>query len=220
MKTRGKSWFHRGYFGYLKHQLEEFKDYVLELEQKFKSDMERLGKQLDDELEKRGGDSTHHQDIIDWYADDFQRIDKVFIRTFRYSAIVSIYSTLESSMNSICTHLLRLKCRTLELSNLKGEGIERAKLCLETVCAVDFPENTASWSEIQKLIKIRNCIVHAEGNIEIARSPQKLINIVQNTKGLEIEGKRYIKIEGEYLEAVINSVENFLEELCKRAFGG
>ena len=66
-----------------------------------------------------------------------------------------------------------MKKLSLELSDLKNDGIERAKEYLVKVCHINFPEKSHEWSEIQKLKQIRNCIVHAEGNIEKVISTKK-----------------------------------------------
>ncbi|MFC1463001.1 hypothetical protein ACFLQU_05270, partial [Verrucomicrobiota bacterium] len=95
-------------------------------------------------------------------------------------------------------------------------GIARSKTYLEKACGVDFPMK--HWSAMQKLNRVRNCIVHAEGDIERARSPDKLEHIVGNTKHLKLKNSRDLQIEDGYLADNVDRVEHFLLALYKRAF--
>ncbi|HUX80237.1 MAG TPA: hypothetical protein VMW10_10920, partial [Alphaproteobacteria bacterium] len=78
---------------------------------------------------------------------------------------------LEISLNDLCRYLCNSKKLYLSLEDLRGDGTERAKLYLTKACLIDFPESSNEWNEILKLNKIRNCIVHAQGDILNAKSP-------------------------------------------------
>ena len=121
-------------------------------------------------------------------------------------------------MNSLCTILQKMNDLNVELNDLRGDGIERARLYLTKVCEIQFPDASHEWAEIQKLNSIRNCIVHAEGNVDDVRSPTKLRNIVKNTKGISLESERYLSIDKKYLEMVIACVDDFLQELHETSF--
>jgi hypothetical protein len=44
MKKKKKSWFYRGHFGFIKFRLNEIKDYILQIELKFDSDIKNIEK--------------------------------------------------------------------------------------------------------------------------------------------------------------------------------
>jgi len=111
-----------------------------------------------------------------------------------------------------------MKDLSVELKDLRGDGIERARLYLTKVCGVQLPCEGHAWAEIQKLNNIRNCIVHAEGNVDDVSSPTKLKNIVRNTKGISLENERYLLIDNKYLDMAITCVEDFLQELHEKSF--
>ncbi|GBE04689.1 hypothetical protein BMS3Abin10_00305 [bacterium BMS3Abin10] len=52
MKKKKKSWFYRGHFGFIKFRLNDIKDYILEIESKFQSDIKNLEKNY--KTQKRG----------------------------------------------------------------------------------------------------------------------------------------------------------------------
>src|SRR4030042_2915805 len=126
------------------------------------------------------------------FAVDYFEIEKVLLNIFRRSILVIVYSFIENSMNSLCRYLHGYKKLSIGIDDLKGVGIERAKLYLEKVCLIDLPN---TWSRLEKLNRIRNCIVHAEGDVDATKSPGKLKNIIRHTKGLELESDRFIIIK-------------------------
>lgn len=218
MKAKNKTWFYRGYFGFIKGRASQFRDYVLELEAKFSRDLKSIEEKYEKEIRQKGADAEIEDYLRDFYAEEFHRIDRIFLRTFRYSAVVGIYSLLETSMNSLCSILKQMKGINIEIEEIKGDGIERAKTYLIKTCGIKFPERSHAWPEIQKLNKIRNCIVHAGGDIWRTNSPNKLNNILKNTKGLAIENDRYLLVEKKYLEDAITWIEDFLQKLHENSF--
>jgi hypothetical protein len=218
MPTKKKTWFYKGYFGFIQGRTNIFRNYILEIESKFSYDLKELEKKHEKDIRQRAADADFENYLIDFYGEEFHRIDRIFLRTFRYSAIVSIYSLLETSMNSLCNLLKQMNSLSIEYDELRGDGIERAKIYLEKICKIKFPEKSREWSELQKLNKFRNCIVHADGDIWLSQSQTKLKNIVKNTKGITLENDQYLIIDKKYLESAITWVEDFLQELYEIAF--
>jgi len=217
MTFKNKIWFNSVYLGIIKGRINEFRDYVLEVESKFQGDLKNIEAKCNKEIKKIASDEDKKQEITEFYGEDFYIIESIFLHTFRYSALVSIYSLIETSMSTLCRHLERREYLTLKLSDLKGKGVERARLYLTKVCHITFPDSSHEWSEIQKLNKVRNCIVHANGNIERVRSSDKLRSIIKDTKGLKIERKRILIIEKVYLDNAITWAENFLQKLYEES---
>jgi len=199
-------------------KLNNLKEYILEIELKFKEDKKRLNKRYYDNINGYGQNKEILDDIIEFYYEDHYKIENIFLTIFHYTSLVATYSFLESSLHSLCNHLHKMKNLSLELADLKNDGIERAKEYLIKVCHINFPEKSHEWLEIQKLNKVRNCIVHAEGNIEKVISKKKICNIVKNTPGLKIVNKRFIGVEVSYLNSVIKNIEEFLSKLYDIAF--
>lgn len=178
------SWSKTGAYGPIWARVRELRDYLSEMESKFDFDSGKLNQALGIEIQKRGPDPDGCEGIYDHYSDEFYRIEYLFPPIFRYTAATTLYSLLESSIAILCQEIKRSKNCELEVNDMRGNGIEQARLYLEKVHGVKFPENTHGWNEIQKLNRIRNCIVHAEGNIQRTKSPSKIRNIVEQTKGL------------------------------------
>ena len=213
-----KSWFYKGLFGLLWIRVGEMKDYVLEMESKFYRDMADLNKRYNEQIKKPGLDEEDLDHIGEFYSEQLFTIENVFLRTFRYSVVVSVYSFLETAMSALCRYLRQSKGIALELGDLRGEAIQRDRLYLQKVCEIDFPEKTHEWQEIEKLASVRNCIVHAQGNIHRAKDRAKIENIINASEHLALEHDMYIVVSREYIEATLAWEETFLRVLHAEAF--
>lgn len=163
--TIKKRWFYKGRVGHIVSRFQEYRQYLENSERKFQDDIAALEAKCESEVQERGGDPEDCQDIRDYYGEQIHLIEFLFLRTFRYTALTVVYSYLESSLEQICEHLMRSRNFTIELDDMNGKGIKRAQLYLEKVAGIDFPKDSHAWQEIEKLNKIRNCIVHTEGNV-------------------------------------------------------
>lgn len=214
-----KNWLYTGLYGLVWIRIREFKDYVFKMESKFQTEIGDLNKSYNEQIDKHGVDEDALNYIGENYSEQLYNIEKVFLRTFRYSIVVSLYSFLESTMSSLCDALRREKRIDLEICDLRDQGINRNRLFLEKVCKIDFPGATNEWQEIKKFSRVRNCIVHAEGNIHRAKDKSKIKHIIErNSKHLSLENDEYIVVSHEYIEAALNWIEDFLRILHAEAF--
>ncbi len=200
-----------------KHKLEDVEQYYEELETKFQRDKKRLSKRYDEKVENGKLNSETKYQLDEYFSEKHYVIENIFLKTVRYSMIVTIYSLLEISLNDLCRYLCDSKKLSLSLEESSGDGIKRAKLYLAKVCLIDFPESN-EWNEILKLNEIRNCIVHTQGDIEFAKSPEKLRNIVANTRGIELENDRFIRIDSEYINTALSNTKKLLEMVYDKSF--
>jgi len=201
-----------------RHTLDEMKNYVREIEGKFHNDMKSLRERFHKEINCDEVDPALSDEIAEYYSEENYIIENVYIKIFRYSSLISIYSFLEISMHQLCRHLKRHKNIDIEIEDIKGNGINRYKIYISKACGISFPDTLNEWSEIIKLNKIRNCLVHCEGNISIANSPSKLKNIINNTAGLSLARDKEIVIDSSYLNKSITNIETFIAVLYKNCF--
>jgi len=204
----------------IKHKLEETKEYYEDLEYKFEEEKKRLSKRYNEEIKGENISEEMEYEIGEYFGGEQSRIEDVFLKNLRYSIVVTIYSTLETTLNDLCNYLKRSKKLLLELNEVKGDGIMRAKLYLEKGCLINFPKDSREWKEIEKFNAIRNCIVHAEGNVEEVKSPTKLKNIIKNTDGLSLDRsiERFVRIESAYILSIIDCIEKFIENVHEEGF--
>ena len=197
--------------GQVNNRVEEFRQYTLEIESKFNSDKNSLSKSYTEAVEGLSEDEI--REVEDYFSDDYYMIEEIHIGLYRKSTMVSVYSFLESSMNSLCNHLCRSHQYPVELSDLRGEGIIRAKNYLEKLAGVDFSLMNGEWGDLKSFNQLRNCIVHSEGHIYSSRATDKLKNIIDNNPSLSLMHESVIKVEREYIDSIMTTTEVFLNKL-------
>jgi len=109
-------------------------------------------------------------------SDSLRDIEFIYLRMHRYSAILAAYSYLENSMNKLCADCEGKMSIPLSVNNLSGEGIVRCRTYLEHLASIDFSEINKEWSHLTTLNKLRNCIMHADGDASKIRGKKGFIS--------------------------------------------
>jgi len=200
----------------VKSQVEAFSEYTLEIEAKFAKDKKRLSKSFDKEIKSLSAEEQ--EDIAEWFAEDHYLIEEIQLVIFRNSTLVSIYSFLEHELNHLCKHLCSRNNYAVKLGDLRGGGIIRAKNYLQKLAQMDFSSLKSEWSDLLDFNKIRNCIVHCEGNIKISGDHKHLQTIISKNPDLDLQHDRYIKPSMEYLDDTITYTGIFLSKVYDLAF--
>ncbi len=125
---------------------------------------------------------------------------------------------MENSLNTLCRHLYKRHVYPVEVGDLRGEGIVRAKSYLEKLARINFSLLNGEWSTISSFNKIRNCIVHSEGNIKASKNAKQLESIVNASSGLSLRDERHIKIDRDYIDFIITTIEKFMDKLYDQVF--
>jgi uncharacterized protein YutE (UPF0331/DUF86 family) len=154
-------------------------------------------------------DNHLYSELYDSFVDFSENLEESFKRNLNYSFITLLYSFLESSLNDLCSFLKEQKNLDLNFNDLNREGIIRAKNYLEKVCKLCFSAIGNEWNEIEKLNKIRNCIVHTNGNVEKFRQTTKIKNIAEHTKYIELEND-YLVVNNNYIMLMIEAINKFV----------
>jgi hypothetical protein len=151
-------------------------------------------------------------EINEYLSDGYYAIEQICIGLHGASILVLLYSFLENAMNRLCKSLAKKNSYPLALSDLKGEGIARARNYLEKLAGADFKSLNGEWSKLQFLNKIRNCIVHREGDVSISKDAS-IAKTINTTPGFSLRNERLITVERDYIDASITTIESFLEKL-------
>lgn len=198
-------------------ELDDLNEYFQDLEGKFHGDKRRISHRYDQEAETINSDPELKDQLNEYFSEEFHIIDNVYIKVFRYSVVVGIHSILEVCLNDLCRYMQRSNNLALALDDLKDNGIQRAKSYLTKVCRIDFPINSYEWSEVIKLNLFRNCIIHAQGDVDKVKSTTKLRNTIENSKGISLNSDKYLAFEKEYIETAIKNVKNLLKTVYEKA---
>lgn len=162
-------------------------------------------------------------DREDWryhYAEIYSEYDEVetdLPTVLRSSVLVHVYAVLESILNDLCAIHKDKKNLGLSLSDLKHDGIARAKVYLTKVSESSCNEASKDWSDILKINKVRNVLVHNAGVLVKEKHPNydELKKYINSVPGLDLESAGKISIGPEYVPMVIVTFRRYLSDLFK-----
>lgn len=193
-----------------KMQIENFRHYVNNMRLNFSKDAENLKKEYEKEIDGIT-DSEHIEYIDDTYSEQYELLTKFQPLIYKKSTLVSLYTYLEHSLNNACNSLHTLYKTKASITDLRGDGIVRAKLYLSIFFDFNFGDASSRWPFILEFNKIRNCIVHSDSDITAMNNETTLRNIVTSTKGLSLIDNKFIDIDDEYILCCIDNIENFFD---------
>lgn len=160
-----------------------------------------------DELKKCPDDLDLERELYEEHS----YFDKEFPNIFRYSFLVACYSYLEQELIAECKVERNVKSLSLDVTDLSGKGIIRAKNYLTKVAGVDFPDYE-SWNEITYIMKIRNFIVHRDGVLDDSKKAEKIRAYIGRRQDISIMENKII-LSADYCRHVVNIIEAFLGSL-------
>lgn len=95
---------------------------------------------------------------------------------FQWTSIYnSAYNMFEKHINDLCKIYEKKRTIKIGLKDLKGQGIERAKIFLSKVIGITNVFDSKEWSEIQDYSKVRNILVHTSGELDLTQKKHKEI---------------------------------------------
>jgi hypothetical protein len=202
-------------------ELNSFRDYITHSSvriDKAQQDFEKEYKKFNKKHSKDEDDSGW----IDYWSEEHIKFHEVFPTLFRQSTFISLYSFLETRLQSLCNNPQRTYSYKIKISDLSGENyIEKSKKYLKLVVGLNLDDLNTHWTNITNYQKIRNCFVHTNGNIMVDKTQplnkQKFYEAVKKNTDLSINSSGEIKIENDtFLIKFIKVIEDYLTALLEK----
>lgn len=130
--------------------------------------------------------TLHNEKVAKLSPDEKRSFDQLSIEipwklydvfpTLQWTSIFnSAYSLFERYLNDLCGILAKNAATKIELTDLTGQGVERAKIFLSKIVGITNVFNSTEWKNIQDYSKIRNILVHASGKLDLSKEKHKKI---------------------------------------------
>jgi len=176
-------------FIHLREYYNEISPMIIGQKQDLIAKNEKLQKDLENESEEA---RDQHYDL---YFDDFYLIEMIE-QTYCNSMIISIYTLIEKYLNEFCKRLKDIKNIPIKHSELRGDGVERAKIYINKLCELKFDQNDAEF--LSGINAIRNVIAHENGELYNTdeKNINKILNISKKTSGCTVKQEDYIDESG------------------------
>jgi len=196
---------------YFLDELRRLKNYVEFSEKNWEEKLASYSLSLADDdlnLKSFGGHRGHWSDL----ANEFPQYQ-------RKACFLMIFSMLEDDLNQFCEAIRIELDLKINLSDIAGRGIERAKTYLSKVAEIEFPKQSAEWEEVQRFRDLRNVLVHEAGYLDEEKAQHRGVKKFseQNDSGLSVEhhARDRINLAPEFLPGVLATLQKFYELLIE-----
>jgi len=185
------------------------------------------------EQEKEKFISIHNTRVNELTPEDKRKFDELAIEihwklhdvfpTLQWTSIFnSAYSLFERHLNDLCVILGKHAATKIELTDLNGHGIERAKIFLSKIVGITKVFGSTEWTDIQNYAKVRNILVHTSGKLDLTKEKhKKVFDYAKRQPKLVVypeepeSGWSQIIILPEYIYDSLLSYRIFLGKICK-----
>lgn len=193
-------------------ELEQISDYADMIERFLSGELKEFEAQMTERAQKL--EENERSELYEHYSDDFAKLADEFPNIMRASLFTYTYSFLEHGLVNLCDNCHRRGHLALAPSDLKGEGILRAKTYLKKVAGLNFPDNTRAWQDINTLRKIRNVVIHSDGRLQKDSDLSKeLPSFLRRFPSVKVDGFDTLRFSKDFIPGVLAVVRTFLNEL-------
>ena len=161
--------------------------------------------------EEHGKGSHYHFEVVeeceglDSQTFSFESVfEEYFPRLQRSSALITLCSFFEHSLIRLCNDLQKEYSIELTIKEIKGKGIESAKVYLTKVVGVKLDKGKNEYDEIKNIQNVRNHFVHHDGKVT-----NEIKTFVNSNEYLS--GESNININFGFLNYVLNCYKAFFE---------
>ncbi|EEQ5720570.1 hypothetical protein GNY64_003424 [Escherichia coli] len=194
----------------LEAQIDDFEKYILGAGGQNRVDLAELKKAYEDEKKNAPDDYINY--LEDYYSEQYDFLVNIQPNIFNKSALVSLYSCLEHNLNDYCNICQRIVNTNISVTDFNGDGIHKAKRYLTKLMDINFGLSQ-EWQFMTEFNKVRNCIVHANGDIKKMSTTVALKNIIDKTPTLSLNNENNIIISLNYLKDTITKIRKLFQWL-------
>ncbi|WP_169432022.1 hypothetical protein [Dickeya dadantii] len=163
-------------------------------------------------MKKKNAPDDYINYLEDYYSEQYDFLVNIQPNIFNKSALVSLYSCLEHNLNDYCNICQKIAKTNISVSDFNGDGIHKAKRYLTKLMDIDFGLSQ-EWQFMTDLNKVRNCVVHANGDIKKMNSTETLKTIIDKTPTLSLNNESNIIISLDYLNDTIIKIRKLFQWL-------
>ena len=195
-------------------ELDNLSEYVAIFEDSLTDELEEFTSRTEKQASKLTKEQQNEFYEL-FYIDKRWQLSEVFPNTLRSSLFVTCYSLLEHELVGLCEYLQREHNYSIKVTDLRGKGIFGAQTYLKKVVGIDFPDQTSSWTDIVVYNRIRNFIVHNNGQLDDSNQAKKLESFINAKPSISLDQLKYIQFSKDFCPEVIGTLESFFDELFK-----
>ena len=187
------------------------------------------------ESERLIGDAAHIEELLEgpkWtpttedemaeHAADVHSVrhlhDEIVTPTFRYFAVVALYTIVERELRRLVDNLEKEKKAAVSYKEFRGDLFQQIFTYLKVFRGFS-PSGFASYNQIVLLERVRHCIVHCYGDptlIEDEKKKLAFLSLNAPKKGLEIFNGLSNRIRPKFIHSSHTATKAFFIELFSK----
>lgn len=193
--------------------LELVDSYVSGVEEQTELSSEKYKREKESIDDEDGSSSTTLHQGLDSESWDLEGIFGIYFPNLqRQSALLTLCSFFESELNRLCRFYRCERDLRLDVSELKSDGLNRASLYLEKIAAIDAHRSSKEWATIKNIQRLRNKIVHHEGNLDPLHD-EALIQFVDKHEYASRAGDGEVVLKRGFLRFVVETYRDYFKLL-------
>jgi hypothetical protein len=195
-------------------EIELLREYNIEQEELFEKQLIKFNRWADEQTKDL--DEEGKEGFYEHYGEDYWKINEVFPNLFRYSYFITAFSFFEYQLIDLCRLIKRQFDIKLNVSDIRGDEINKAQIYIKKVIGINFPDQSNSWNNIIKIKTIRNLIVHSLGRVDVLE--ENKLNMLKeyverNQTLLKIDDIDKIILSKPFIDFVLDTFTSFYNEL-------
>lgn len=148
---------------------------------------------------------------------DYERwqVQEELPQVFRAALFMQAYSQFERSIRNLADSAREEFGVSLNVNDLRGEGINQSVTFLERACGIPVPRDRQEWQNVTLLQKVRNLVTHRRGVLKPrpdADSETIRAFVKKHHFAMAIQGNE-IRFSDEFVPFAIGQMETFLDQL-------
>jgi hypothetical protein len=139
-------------------------------------------------------------------------LEYVVRNTFRYTMLAGVCSFLEEALKAIAQR--SVSDYGARLKKLKsGNWLQKHISVLSDALALDVASIKADFAKFNDLICIRNCIVHAWGNLAQDSNATAVRNAAQRIESADVSRDDFLVLGDQVIPEALNAAESIAEHI-------
>jgi len=172
-------------------------------------ELDRRFKQLAAQLAAQSTDPEEADQALEPLRDESWEMEEVFSQIQRKAFTAGALGVMEHQLNGLCNALAMRANLPDRVTDLSGKGIYRARKFLVDVIGLDLSDVDKEWQELNRAQKVRNVIVHADG--ELVGADADLLSYIMKSPHLEIDGSPdAVKLTATFPLHALEAAERFI----------
>jgi hypothetical protein len=184
------------------------------IEEAIKRECSSLSEQIEKEKANRSQDEKDYLD--GWYEDEFVQLQEEFPRLQRYALFTTAMAMVETNVVALCHTLQNIMGLSVLYKKPRNNIVVNSINYLRDHAKIDMSRINYDIDQIDMLRRLRNCIVHSEGENTDAK-PEEIKAYCEKLPTLSMDSKNRILLLEGFVGIALYLIQQLFNGLFERS---